>query len=132
MRRIVPWLACLLLVLAGCGGNPLPEGREEQTLLAAGWEVADQMIAGDYGAVAERFRADVAVTEEDLRALMETALEGAGDYVQHEDGMVTGQESGGEQYGVAALLCRYREAKVLFRVAFDPNMELIGMEVRQQ
>ncbi len=132
MRRIVPCLLCMFLILTGCSGNPLPEGMEEGTLLSAGWDVVDQMIRGNYETVAGQFRADVEVTAEDLQDLLESAADGAGDYVQHEDGMVTGQESGGERYGVAVLLCQYREAKVLFRVAFDTDMELIGMEIRQQ
>ena len=33
------WLALLALLLAGCAGNPLPAGMEEETLLSAGREV---------------------------------------------------------------------------------------------
>ena len=64
--------------------------------------------------------------------MMETATEDAGDFVSRTDMMVTGQSSDGEDYGVAVILCEYREEKVLFRIAFDPDMALIGIEATQQ
>ena len=131
MRRIVPCLLCMLLILTGCSGNPLPEGMEEGTLLSAGWDVVDQMIRGNYETVAGQFRADVEVAAEDLQDLLESAADGAGDYVQHEDGMVTGQESGGEAYGVAVLCAAYSGGDILYRVAFDPDMALIGLSVSE-
>ena len=46
--------------------------------------------------------------------------------------MVTGQSSDGEDYGVAVLYCRFAKERVLFRLAFDPDLALIGLEIRKQ
>ena len=133
MKKIgVLGILCLLL-LSGCSrGNPLPEGMEEDALLQEGWAVVDQMIDGEYQAVADQFREDVEVSAEALEELLTSVTADAGDYVQHEDGMVTGQESHGEEYGVAVLLCEYRKDTILFRVAFDPDMKLIGMSIEEK
>ena len=48
-----------------------------------------------------------------------------------DSGMATGQSSGGEEYGVAVLYCSYSKKNVLFRLAFDTNYELIGLEIRK-
>ncbi len=45
--------------------------------------------------------------------------------------MATGQSSGGEEYGVAVIYCSYTKKNVLFRLAFDVNYALIGMEVKK-
>ena len=46
--------------------------------------------------------------------------------------MTTGQSSDGEEYGVAVLYCSFSKDEVLFRLAFDPNYALIGLEIRKQ
>ena len=92
------------------------------------------VTAGDFQAVRAALRPDVAetVTEEDLRALAARQLEGAGDFRRIESSMTTGQSSDGEDYGVAVLYCRFAKDRVLFRLAFDPDLALIGLEIRKQ
>lgn len=131
--RIAVLLAVLLL-LCGCQGKPLPAGMEETALTEAGRAVVLQLVQGEYDAVRESFREDVreSVTADQLRALLLQQTDGAGVYRQIESTMVTGQSSDGENYGVAVLYCEYSEDDVLFRVAFDKNLELIGLEIRKQ
>lgn len=107
---------------------------DEEELLAAGREVMLQLVGGDYEAVYAALRADVAesTTAEDIQALVLKALDGAGTYQQIGDSMVTGQSSGGERYGVAVLYGQFSRKNVLFRLAFDPDMTLIGMDIQQQ
>ena len=57
--------------------------------------------------------------------------DGAGVYKQIESSMVTGQSSDGEDYGVGVYYCQYARKKILFRVAFDTGMQLIGLEVKK-
>lgn len=45
--------------------------------------------------------------------------------------MTTGQSSDGEYYGVAVLYCEFSEKDILFRLAFDADMALIGMDIQQ-
>ena len=126
-------LALLVCLLCGCQGKPLPEGMDEETLLQNGREVTVLLAGGDYGAVLERMREDVAagVTAEDIQALVLKQTDGAGVYKQIDSFMATGQSSNGESYGVAVFYCNYSKKNVMFRLAFDVNYELIGMEVKK-
>ena len=131
MKKLLP-LVLLCLLLTGCGrGNPLPDGMEEESVIAAGIEVVKLAGEGEYEAVWSRFREDVreGLTAEEIQNLVEDAAEGCGDYVQVEDSMATGQESDGESYGVAVIYARYSDGDLLYRVAFDPSMALIGLSV---
>ena len=126
-------LALMVCLLCGCQGKPLPEGMDEETLLKNGREVTILLAGGDYGAVLERMREDVAadVTAEDIQALVLKQTDGAGTYKQIDSFMTTGQSSDGESYGVAVFYCNYSKKNVMFRLAFDVNYELIGMEVKK-
>lgn len=126
-------LALLACLLCGCQGKPLPEGMDEETLLKNGREVTILLAGGDYEAVRERMREDVAadVTAEDIQALVLKQTDGAGTYKQIDSFMATGQSSDGESYGVAVFYCNYSKKNVMFRLAFDANYELIGMEVKK-
>ena len=102
-------------------------------LLAARSEVAVLLAGGDYEGVRSRMREDVAASAaaEDIQSLALRQLDGAGTYKQIDSAMATGQSSGGEEYGVAVLYCSYSKKNVLFRLAFDTNYELIGLEIRK-
>ena len=133
MKRLLP-LVLLCLLLTGCGrGNPLPDGMEEESVIAAGIEVVKLAGEGEYEAVWSRFREDVreGLTAEEIQNLVEDTAEGCGDYVQVEDSMATGQESDGESYGVAVIYALYSDGNLLYRVAFDPSMTLIGLSVSE-
>lgn len=137
MRRRAASLAALvmaLLLLAGCQGSPLPGGMEEEALLEAGRDVVLLLVGGDYEAVHAALRPDVAetVAAEDIQSLVLQQTDGAGVYKQIESSMVTGQSSGGEDYGVAVLYCEFDRKDAVFRLAFDPDYALIGLEVKQQ
>ena len=133
--RSVAALALAVLLLCGCQGKPLPEGMDEETLLKNGREVAVLLAGGDYEGVRSRMREDGAGSAspaaEDIQSLALRQLDGAGTYKQIDSAMATGQSSGGEEYGVAVLYCSYSKKNVLFRLAFDTNYELIGLEIRK-
>ena len=126
--------ACLLalILLAGCEGKPLPDGMDEETLLSAGQEVVDLLMEGDYQQVYDRFRDDIQsqLTVDNVKNLMETETQDAGDFKKVKDTLATGS-SQGEDHGIAVIYCEYSKKNVRFRVAFDPNMELIGLEIGQ-
>lgn len=134
-RRLTALLAVLaVLLLAGCQGKPLPAGMEEAALLDAGQEALLLLAGGDYGGVYSLLREDVAagLTEDDIQDLALRQLDGAGVYKQVESRMATGQSSDGEDYGVAVFYCEYSKKDVLFRLAFDPDYALIGLEIKKQ
>ena len=136
MRRALCSAVGLLLslaLLAGCQGGDLPAGMSEEALLEAGKDVMLLVVQGEYEAVQETFRADVGetLTAQNIQDLALRQLDGAGVYKQIEKAMTTGQSSDGEHYGVAVLYCEFAEKDILFRLAFDGDMSLIGMDIRQ-
>ena len=136
MKKIFRSALGLLLSLAlltGCQGKALPEGMSEDALLEAGKDVMLLVVQGEYQTVLETFRSDVqeTLTEEDIQTLALRQLDGAGVYKQIEKSMTTGQSSDGEHYGVAVLYCEFSEKDILFRLAFDADMALIGMDIQQ-
>ena len=134
-KKLALLLAALsaLLLLSGCGGNPLPAGMDEAALLEAGRDVMLLLVGGAFDEVHALLREDVAegVTAEDLQSLTLRQLDGAGVYKQIDSRMATGQTSNGESYGVAVLYCKFSEDNVLARLAFDPNLCLIGLEIKK-
>ena len=46
--------------------------------------------------------------------------------------MATGRTIDGTEYGEAVILCAYKKDNVLFRVCFDTNMVLVGLEITKQ
>jgi len=137
LKRILPCLTGLFLIillLAGCQGKPLPAGMDEDALLERGQEVLLELVGGDYEAVYGQLREDVAAgtSAEDIQSLVLRQLDGAGVYKQIESRMTTGQSSNGEHYGVAVMYCQFSKDDVLVRLAFDPQMALIGLEVKKQ
>jgi len=126
-------LALMLLLLCGCQGKPLPPGMDEETLLQHGREAVVLLTGGDYEAVRDLMREDVAagVAAEDIQTLVLRQTESAGVYKEIDSSMATGQSSDGESYGVAVFYCKYAKKNVLFRLAYDTNYELIGMEVKK-
>lgn len=127
-------LALCLLFLAGCQGRPLPEGMEEETLLDAGRDAVLLLVRGEYEAVHALLREDQRelLSVEDIQSLLLRQLDGAGVYQEIESSMTTGQSSDGESYGVAVFYCAYEKDDVLFRLAFDPDMALIGISVEKK
>ena len=136
-QRIVPLLAvalALTVMLAGCSSQeeaePLPQGMDTET---AGEAVLDQRLEGDYEAVYESFREDIRadLTAQSVQDLVEPVFQEAGDYQELKSAQVTGSTEG-EEHGIAQLLCIFSQEKVSIRVAFDPDMELIGLSAGLQ
>lgn len=136
MKKIKSFLAALLmiLVLAGCSGKSLPDGMTEEALIDAGREVLLLAVDGEFETILEMMRDDVqaTVTAEDIRTVVWGNVSDAGVYKQIEDSMTTGQDVNGERVGVAVLYCDYSEDEVLFRAAFDSEMNLVGLSVQKQ
>jgi len=132
-KLMVSLLVCALL-LTGCAAQALPEGMTEDAVIRAGQEIVNLLVDEDYEAVTERFREDVAesITVETVRSLMENAVMGLGIYEGRTDAMATGRTVDGVDYGEAVILCEYKKGDVLFRIAFDTEMTLVGMEISEK
>ena len=119
LRSAVGALLCLAL-LAGCQGKALPEGMDRDALLEAGKDVMLLVVQGEYETVLGLFRPDIreTISVEDIQSLALRQLDGAGVYKQIEES------------GIAVLYCEFSEKDVLFRLAFDVDMTLMGIDIQ--
>ena len=103
-------LACLV-VLCACKGNPLPQGMEEDKVLQQGRSVMELLNQGDWQAVYDQLRSDAKETTspENIESYMNSAVEKA---------------------GTAVFYCKHSEKDVVYRIAFDTDMVLIGLEIQ--
>jgi len=133
MKKLFSLFLCLL-VLTGCEGKPLPAGMEERAVLDAGRQVVIALTKGEFEVVAERFREDIRETidADQIENLLESAAGKSGAYKELTDSMVTGRESGGVEHAVAVFWARYEKDNVLFEVAFDTDMALIGLRIEKK
>ena len=122
----------LLLVLSGCKGNKLPDGMDEDKVSRAGLSVMSQLTKGEYEEVYDALREDVRAqtSADDIESMMERATEGRGSFKKVKDSMVTGVTNTEEVHGIAVIRAKYDKKSVIFRIAFDPEMNLIGLDVR--
>ena len=85
MRKKV-WLfalaAVLLVILAGCRGNELPDGMDEDKVSSAGLAVMSQLTKGEYEEVYDALREDVReqTSADAIEEMMDTATEGRGSF----------------------------------------------------
>ena len=122
----------LLLVLSGCKGNKLPDGMDEDKVSSAGLAVMSQLTKGEYEEVYDALREDVReqTSADAIEEMMDTATEGRGSFKKVKDSMVTGVTDADEPHAIAVIGAKYDKKSVVFRIAFDPEMNLIGLDVR--
>ena len=131
-------LALGVLLLAGCASQeettePLPESMDQETVLSAGESILNELLAGQYQRVYDEFREDIKenLTPESVQDLVEPAFQEAGDYQEIKNADVIGSTEG-EEHGIARFLCTFSEEEVAINVAFDPEMDLIGLSAGVQ
>lgn len=122
----------LLLVLSGCKGNKLPDGMDEDEVARAGLSVMSQLTKGEYEEVYDALREDVReqTSADAIEEMMDTATEGRGSFKKVKDSMVTGVTDADEPHAIAVIGAKYDKKSVVFRIAFDTEMNLIGLDVR--
>ena len=122
----------LLLVLSGCKGNKLPDGMDEDEVSRAGLSVMSQLTKGEYEEVYDALREDVReqTSADDIKKMMDAATEGRGSFKKVKDSMVTGVTDTDEPHAIAVIGAKYDKESVVFRSAFDTEMNLIGLDVR--
>ena len=132
--------ALSLLTLSGCTkgtpeGTPLPEGMDEATIIAEGRKVVELLVKEDYFAIVDQMRPDVAagVAPGDIKGVMEKVVEKSGTYVEETEAMATGQKNkeAGETLAEAVIFAKHEKKQVRYRIVFDPEMNLVGLQVRK-
>lgn len=135
-KRVLPLLAALCLLLTACTvkGNTLPDGMDEDTLRLAGLTVMNELCSGEYESVYDALREDVreAATAEEIGALMASAREGLGEAGEVTDTLVTGVTDADEQHAIVVIRRKFDKKSIYFRVAFDTDMQLIGLEIKKK
>lgn len=135
-------LACLgtacVLLLSGCSLNtPLPEGIDEAEIIAAAEEVRDLVFAGEYEQVAALFREDVRkeqeITTEKVTKLVETYAnpKDIGHFEKVNKTTVSGNNEG-EDHGIVVFECEFSSRKVGIGIAFDRDMQLLGLTLGRE
>ena len=133
-------LALLLpiLLLSGCtSANPLPETMDQDQISAVAQQIVNELIAGEYQTVADRFRADMkqaySVDSETVKSMMGTVIE-AGPYVATERVLVLGGEKKilNEDYATALVYCKHEEKAIVYEMSLDMNLELLGLAANQK
>lgn len=127
-------LVCLV-VLCACDtkGNPLPQGMEESKVLDQGRSVMELLNQGGWQEIYDQMRADAQETTspDGIESYMNSAVEKAGTFEKEEDSMATGQKlDSGEEYATAVFYCKHTEKDVVYRIAFDADMVMIGLEIK--
>ena len=65
-----------------------------------------------------------------IEVMMDSATEGRGSCKKVKDSMVTGVTDADEPQAIAVIGAKYDKKSVVFRIAFDTEMNLIGLDVR--
>ena len=107
---------------------------DEDTVLLAGLGVVRELTDGEYESVYESLRADVReqTTAEAIGRLMETAADGLGAAGDVTDTLVTGVADADEPHAIAVIRRKYEKKSVYFRIAYDTEMQLIGLEIKRK
>ena len=141
MKKLILTLCaalCAALLLCSCDvkGNPLPEGMDEASVLAAGEEIVTQLNEAQWQTVYDQLREDVQVstTPEAIQAHIELVLDKIGPFESMKDSMTTGQtiKDTGEKYATAVFYCQHEKDQAMYRIAFSTDMELIGLQITEQ
>lgn len=135
MRKSIALLLALVLLtalLSGCTGKKLPDGMDSDEVVRAGINVMKQLIDEEYDAVYDALREDVRAqtSAAGIEAMMDKAEDGRGSYEKVTDSMATGVTNTDEPHAIAVIRAKYEKKSVYFRIAFDTDMALIGMEAK--
>ena len=143
LKRVLS-VACLgvliSVLLTGCVTNkavPLPEEMDEDVVVAAGQDVLQLLLDEKYDEVAAMFREDIRtqpgkeITGEVIEQLLYQQIlpEESGVFMEILESYGEGVEGASEPHGVAVIHTQYSKDKVGFGIAFDLEMNLIGLSV---
>lgn len=108
---------------------------DEDAVLLAGLGVMHELTDGEYESVYGSLRSDVReqTTAEAIGRLMETAADGLGAAGDVTDTLVTGvTDADDEPHAIAVIRVKYEKKSVYFRIAYDTQMQLIGLEIKRK
>lgn len=125
------------LLLTGCGARPLPEGIDEAAAGQAGEAIVELMLAGDRQGVIDAFdpavRENLSLAPESLEPLL-VPIQTAGNYVSTYKVMAVGGKSNDYdgEYITVGVYCEHEKIDVVYEMSFDMELELLGLQTKQQ
>ena len=140
MLSVICLGALLSVLLTGCVTNkpvPLPEGMDAEAVETAGKAVVELLLDEKYEEVAAMFREDIRtqpgkeITADVVKQLVEGQVlpEESGIFDKFIDTYAEGVNGAAEPQGVAVIHAEYTKDKVGFGVAYDLEMNLIGLSI---
>lgn len=93
------------------------------------------LIDGDFDGVYALLREDVAAqtSADAISVLLGEARDGLGEPKYISDTLVTGvTDKSSEPHAIAVIYWKFDRKNVMFRVAFDTDMQLIGLEIKKK
>ena len=138
MKKLLSLLLTLSLVFVLCGCRStstisVPDELDKNTLLLSGQAVVTKLNRGEYDAVQDMLREDVAasLSEGAVEDMVKEYLDGAGEFEKFSSTETFGKTdtASGERYAVVMVVAKYDDDKLTFHVGFDTDMQLIGLSV---
>lgn len=136
MKKIYAIVLALsvILLLSGCSAAKLSEVYSEEEVISRAKEVVELINVSDFSAVNAEVREDLqgALNTEKLQEAIGAFVNDAGTFVEFSTIVTTGQKSKstGEDYAVAVLVCKYENANIIYTIAMDQNMDIVGLYVK--
>lgn len=127
-------LCVMLLCLAACGAQSLPEQFDDETVKAEAEKAIGYFNAHDYQSVidmgSDAFQGFI--TAEEFAAQCDPYLEKCGEYQGIAKTIVLGNvdQETQEAYGGVVMVGNYKEGKIQFTIAFDEDMRLVQFVIK--
>lgn len=135
-RGLVPLLsliAVLALVLSGCASKGVPEGFEEETVIANAKEVVMLMSARDYAGVADRFSASMkaALPGDALETAVDAMLANLGTFKEYRSVVAgSGDNPTIGKFAVVVIKAAYDNGEVTYTISIDKEGKLTGLYLK--
>ena len=138
MKKLLSLFLAFSLVFALCACSStstisVPDELDKNTLLLSGQAVVTKLNRGEYDAVQDMLREDVAasLSEGAVEDMVKEYLDGAGEFEKFSSTETFGKTdtASGERYAVVMVVAKYDDDKLTFHVGFDTDMQLIGLSV---
>ena len=136
MKKVCSLLfaAVMVISLAACASAKLSEDYSEDKVIARAEEIVTVINKLDYSATCDELRDDLKsqLTAEQLKTAWDTSLTNAGAFEKYTTETAYGQKdkTTGEDYAVAVLVCKYKNASLTFTISMDKNMDIVGMYMK--
>ena len=138
MKKLLSLFFAFSLVFALCACSStstisVPDELDKNTLILSGQAVVTKLNRGEYDAVQDMLREDVAasLSETAVEDMVKSYLDKAGEFEKFSSTETFGKTdtASGEKYAVVMVVAKYDDDKLTFHVGFDTSMQLIGLSV---